>query len=141
MFFRNLSYGRQNDENKRAIKVAGGTNALVRLLRKTQDNDVKELVTGVLWNLSSCDDLKRTIIDEALLVLVNIVIIPHSGWDRAGQSGETHWSTVFRNASGVLRLVETFFSQRKLNKIHLKRINPSFPSQLNHLTDFVIAGT
>ena len=92
----------------------------MRLLRKTQDNDVKELVTGVLWNLSSCDDLKRTIIDEALLVLVNIVIIPHSGWDRAGQSGETHWSTVFRNASGVLRLVETFFSQRKFNKIHPK---------------------
>ena len=101
--FRNLSYGRQNDENKRAIKTAGGTNALVRLLRKTQDNDVKELVTGVLWNLSSCDDLKRTIIVEALLVLVNIVIIPHSGWERSGQSGETHWSTVFRNASGVLR--------------------------------------
>ena len=84
--------------------MAGGTNALVRLLRKTQDNEVKELVTGVLWNLSSCDDLKRTIIDEALLVLVNIVIIPHSGWERSGQSGETSWSTVFRNASGVLRL-------------------------------------
>ena len=103
IIFRNLSYGRQNDENKRAIKVAGGTNALVRLLRKTGDNEVKELVTGVLWNLSSCDDLKRTIIDEALLVIVNIVIIPHSGWDRAGQGGETHWSTVFRNASGILR--------------------------------------
>ena len=26
-----------------------------RLLRKTTDNEVKELVTGVLWNLSSCD--------------------------------------------------------------------------------------
>jgi hypothetical protein len=104
---RNLSYGRQNDENKRAIKAAGGTNALVRLLRKTADNDVKELVTGVLWNLSSCDDLKRTIIDEALLVIVNIVIIPHSGWDRSGGQGggggDTHWSTVFRNASGILR--------------------------------------
>ena len=98
--FRNLSYGRQNDENKRAIKSAGGTNALVRLLRKTGDNEIKELVTGVLWNLSSCDDLKRTIIDEALLVLINIVIIPHSGWDRGGGgAGETHWST----ASGILR--------------------------------------
>merc|ERR1712223_1052056 len=73
---RNVSDGRQNDENKRAIKAAGGVTALVRLLRKTTDNEVKELVTGVLWNLSSCDDLKRTIIDEALLVLVNIVIIP-----------------------------------------------------------------
>ena len=52
---RNLSYGRQNDENKRAIKNAGGVTALVRLLRKATDNEVKELVTGVLWNLSSCD--------------------------------------------------------------------------------------
>ena len=116
--FRNLSYGRQNDENKRAIKVAGGTNALVRLLRKTGDNEVKELVTGVLWNLSSCDDLKRTIIDEALLVIVNIVIIPHSGWDRAGAGGETHWSTVFRNASGILRNVSSAgdYGRKKLRE-------------------------
>ena len=59
--FRNLSYGRQNDENKRAIKGAGGVPALVRLLRKTPDNEVKELVTGVLWNLSSCDVSQRHI--------------------------------------------------------------------------------
>merc|ERR1719346_199986 len=115
---RNLSYGRQNDENKRAIKVAGGTNALVRLLRKTGDNEVKELVTGVLWNLSSCDDLKRTIIDEALLVIVNIVIIPHSGWDRAGAGGDTHWTTVFRNASGILRNVSSAgdYGRKKLRE-------------------------
>ena len=105
-FCRNLSYGRQNDENKRAIKAAGGVTALVRLLRKTTDNEVKELVTGVLWNLSSCDDLKRTIIDEALLVLVNIVIIPHSGWDPNGSGNDTHWTTVLRNSSGILRYEE-----------------------------------
>ena len=52
---RNLSYGRQNDENKRAIQKVGGIPALVKLLRKTQDKEVQELVAGVLWNLSSCD--------------------------------------------------------------------------------------
>ena len=90
----------------------------MRLLRKTGDNEVKELVTGVLWNLSSCDDLKRTIIDEALLVIVNIVIIPHSGWDRAGAGGETHWSTVFRNASGILRNVSSAgdYGRKKLRE-------------------------
>jgi len=115
---RNLSYGRQNDENKRAIKVAGGTNALVRLLRKTGDAEVKELVTGVLWNLSSCDDLKRTIVDEALLVIVNIVIVPHSGWERGGAGGDTHWSTVFRNASGILRNVSSAgdYGRKKLRE-------------------------
>lgn len=56
---RNLSYGRQNDENKRAIKNAGGVPALINLLRRTSDADVKELVTGVLWNLSSCEVGRR----------------------------------------------------------------------------------
>jgi hypothetical protein len=48
-------------------------------------------------------DLKRHIVDEALIVLINIIIIPHSGWDPNGPGGETVWSTVFRNASGILR--------------------------------------
>jgi hypothetical protein len=50
-----LSYGRQNDENKRAIKDAGGIPLLINLLHKSADAEVKELVTGVLWNLSSCE--------------------------------------------------------------------------------------
>ena len=58
-FSRNLSYGRQNDENKKAIKSAGGIPALVRLLKRTPDNEVKELVTGVMWNLSSCEVLEN----------------------------------------------------------------------------------
>ena len=53
--FRNLSYGRQNDENKRALHKAGGIPTLVRLLTRSPDPDVQELVTGVLWNLSSCE--------------------------------------------------------------------------------------
>jgi len=117
---RNLSYGRQNDENKRAIKNAGGVSALVMLLRKTMDNEVKELVTGVLWNLSSCDDLKRPIVDEALMVLVSSVIIPHSGWDPTGggAGADTVWSTVFRNASGILRNVSSAgdYGRKKLRE-------------------------
>ncbi|KAH8272041.1 hypothetical protein KR018_007404 [Drosophila ironensis] len=103
---RNLSYGRQNDENKRAIKVAGGIEALVHLLCRSQETEVKELVTGVLWNMSSCEDLKRSIIDEALSAIVCNVVKPHSGWDPIC-CGDTCFSTVFRNASGVLRNVSS----------------------------------
>ncbi|XP_037731773.1 catenin delta-2 isoform X2 [Drosophila subpulchrella] len=103
---RNLSYGRQNDENKRGIKNAGGIDALVHLLCRSQETEVKELVTGVLWNMSSCEDLKRSIIDESLVSVVCSVIKPHSGWD-AVCCGETCFSTVFRNASGVLRNVSS----------------------------------
>lgn len=73
MVYRNLSYGRQNDENKRAIKNAGGIPLLINLLRKTADAEVKELVTGVLWNLSSCEDLKKSIIDDGLQVRYSIL--------------------------------------------------------------------
>lgn len=103
---RNLSYGRQNDENKRAIKNAGGIIALINLLRRTTESEVKELVTGVIWNMSSCEDLKRSIIDDGVHVIVTYIIIPHSGWD-VNSPGETCWSTVFRNASGVLRNVSS----------------------------------
>lgn len=103
---RNLSYGRQNDENKRTIKNAGGIESLISLLKKTKESEIKELVTGVIWNMSSCEDIKRSIIDDGLSAIVTIIIKPHSGWDQVNP-GETCWSTVFRNASGVLRNVSS----------------------------------
>lgn len=115
---RNLSYGRQNDENKRAIKNAGGIPALINLLRKSNEAEIKELVTGVIWNMSSCEDLKRSIIDDGVATIVTYIIIPHSGWDPQGNHGETCWSTVFRNASGVLRNVSSAgeYARKKLRE-------------------------
>jgi Armadillo/beta-catenin-like repeat len=40
--------------SQHVIKRAGGVLALVKLLKATQDGDVHSLVTGILWNLSSC---------------------------------------------------------------------------------------
>ncbi|XP_022686065.1 catenin delta-2-like isoform X2 [Varroa jacobsoni] len=138
---RNLSYGRRNDENKRAIRNAGGVPALVHLLQSSPDNDIRELVTCVLWNLSSCDELKRPIIDDALRPLVQGVLIPLSGWDRAslshngGAGGdskpaqEIYWTAVFRNASGVLRNVSSAgeFARRRLRECE------GLPEALLHL--------
>ncbi|KPP78354.1 Catenin delta-2-like [Scleropages formosus] len=131
---RNLVYGKANDDNKVALKNCGGIPALVRLLRKTTDVEVRELVTvcivnklceqiptsvkskifqriplftGVLWNLSSCDALKMPIIQDALAVLTNTVIIPQSAWDSSPQPEDRklqlHSSQVLRNATGCLR--------------------------------------
>lgn len=65
------------------------------------------LLTGVLWNLSSCDALKMTIIRDALATLTNTVIIPHSGWSSATFDDDHklkfHSSLVLRNTSGCLR--------------------------------------
>lgn len=43
---RNLVYGKATDDNKVCVRNAGGIPALVRLLRKTLDTEVRELVTG-----------------------------------------------------------------------------------------------
>nr|CBN81836.1 Catenin delta-2 [Dicentrarchus labrax] len=109
---RNLVYGKANDENKVALKNCGGIPALVRLLRKTGDVEIRELVTGVLWNLSSCDALKMPIIQDALAVLTNSVIIPHSTWDSSPNHHDDrklhlHTSQVLRNATGCLRNVSS----------------------------------
>lgn len=123
---RNLSYGRKNDENKRAIRNAGGISALVRLLQtqsQADQHELPELVTGILWNLSSCEDLKRPILDECLVTLVKQIIIPSSRWDTNAalnpllavmsgplihsQSHPLYWSNLFRNASGVLRNISS----------------------------------
>ncbi|XP_048832433.1 catenin delta-2-like isoform X1 [Brienomyrus brachyistius] len=108
---RNLVYGKANDDNKIALKNCGGIPALVRLLRKTADVEVRELVTGVLWNLSSCDALKMPIIQDALAVLTNTVIIPQSAWDSSPHQEDRklqlHSSQVLRNATGCLRNVSS----------------------------------
>ncbi|KAL1021880.1 hypothetical protein UPYG_G00019240 [Umbra pygmaea] len=104
---RNLVYGKATDDNKVALRNSGGVPALLRLLRKTTDNEVRELVTGVLWNLSSCDAVKMTIIRDALSTLTNTVVIPHSGWSSSSYRDETklkfHSSLLLRNTTGCLR--------------------------------------
>lgn len=63
-------------------------------------------------------DLKKSIIDDGVTMVVNNIIIPHSGWDPSSSSGETCWSTVFRNASGVLRNVSSAgeYARKKLRE-------------------------
>ncbi|XP_017282411.1 plakophilin-4 isoform X2 [Kryptolebias marmoratus] len=104
---RNLVYGKATDSNKVALRNCGGVPALLRLLRKTTDNEVRELVTGVLWNLSSCDAVKMTIIRDALSTLTNTVVIPHSGWSSVSHRDEHkvkfQSSLLLRNTTGCLR--------------------------------------
>ncbi|KAL9978718.1 hypothetical protein ACROYT_G016268 [Oculina patagonica] len=109
---RNLSYSKSRDENKLAIAECYGIEALIRLLKRTRRDEVKEVVLGVLWNLSSCEDLKLRILEICLIVMVTIIIIPYSGWSRAAANSTAplpsiKWTTVFRNASGVLRNVSS----------------------------------
>lgn len=50
---RNLVYGKATDNNKVALRNCGGVPALLRLLRKTTDNEVRELVTGTTLRVNA----------------------------------------------------------------------------------------
>ncbi|XP_062383721.1 splicing regulator ARVCF [Sardina pilchardus] len=107
---RNISYGKDH-LNKVAIRNCDGIPALIRLLRKSNDMEVRELATGTLWNLSSHEPLKMVVINHGLQTLSNEIIIPHSGWgiepSDPTKPRESDWTTVFKNTSGCLRNVSS----------------------------------
>ncbi|KAM3624220.1 uncharacterized protein V6R79_020738 [Siganus canaliculatus] len=124
---KNISYGKDPD-NKIAIKNCDGVPALVRLLRKTRDQDLTDTITGTLWNLSSHDFVKMEIVDQALHTLSDEVMVPHSGWERGSNGaggGEENckprhleWETALTNTAGCLRNVSSERSEarRKLRE-------------------------
>ncbi|XP_041839553.1 catenin delta-1 isoform X2 [Melanotaenia boesemani] len=124
---KNISYGKDPD-NKIAIKNCDGVPALVRLLRKTHDQDLTDIITATLWNLSSHDSVKMEIVDHALHALSDEVMVPHSGWERGTngtRGGEENckprhleWETSLTNSAGCLRNVssERREARRKLRE-------------------------
>ncbi|XP_017287943.1 catenin delta-1 isoform X3 [Kryptolebias marmoratus] len=116
---KNISYGKEAD-NKIAIKNCDGVPALIRLLRKIHDQELTDIITGTLWNLSSNDSVKMEIVDHALHALSDEVMVPHSGWERGSNGaagGEENckprhleWEVALTNTAGCLRNVS---SERK----------------------------
>ena len=52
---RNLSFGRANDENKMEIAGEHGLAEILLALKMSQIVEVRDLLTSLLWNLSSCE--------------------------------------------------------------------------------------
>ena len=122
---RNLSYGRNNDENKLEIFKQGGIQALIRLLKRTNDESTKESITAVLWNLSSCEDIKGVILQEGLDALVKCIILPYSS------------NNVFHNNTNSLiyRTSQMNLNNTKLsNSRLLNEYNTSFATLLTNAT-------
>lgn len=74
-------------------------------MRDTQDLEIKRQITGLLWNLSSNDQLKIMLIRDALSILNKSIIIPCSGWKEGEYSKNDMMndSDIFHNATGCLR--------------------------------------
>lgn len=105
---KNLSFGRFMDDNKLAIQEAEGVSACTKLLYRTSWIEVREHVTGVLYNMSSVQQIKVEILEEAMEAVALLIVIPLSGWEKehaqmSRSPGVVTWSALLRNSTGVLR--------------------------------------
>uniref|UniRef100_A0A8C2RMJ9 Plakophilin-1 n=1 Tax=Capra hircus TaxID=9925 RepID=A0A8C2RMJ9_CAPHI len=100
---RNLVF--RSTANKLEARRQNGIREAVSLLRRTGNTEIQKQLTGLLWNLSSTDELKEELIAEALPVLADRVIIPFSGWcdGNSNLPREPVDPEVFFNATGCLR--------------------------------------
>jgi len=107
---KNLSYGKFVDDNKIAIERCGGVKACAELLYKTSWIEVREHITGILYNISSVHSIKGTVLVDAMEAVAILIIIPLSGWDKSAadagsKPGVVTWSSLLVNSTGVLRNV------------------------------------
>ncbi|XP_058500905.1 plakophilin-3a [Solea solea] len=98
---RNLIY--ENMDNKVALIEEDGISQLIEAL-KDSDDELHKNITGILWNLSSKDNLKQKLARETLPDLTEKILIPLSG---SGDSEDLHQSAsqseIFYNTTGCLR--------------------------------------
>ena len=112
---RNLSYS--VELNKRVIASGWGLSNLMQLLIRTQLPELRELTTGVLWNVSSSEYLKRGFLDICLDDLVRSSVVPLANWDTESiplsamdPSNPSHvkWNAELKNSTGILRNLTSF---------------------------------
>ncbi|XP_039502851.1 plakophilin-3a isoform X2 [Pimephales promelas] len=99
---RNLIY--ENMDNKVGLIEAGGIPKLILALKEDKDDELHKNITGILWNLSSKDNLKQRLAQETLPDLTETILIPLSGTgEREIIELSASESDIFNNTTGCLR--------------------------------------
>uniref|UniRef100_A0A8C6WKV5 Plakophilin 1 n=1 Tax=Neogobius melanostomus TaxID=47308 RepID=A0A8C6WKV5_9GOBI len=96
---RNLVF--KNQANKQKVLDCEGIGKALDLLKETDSTETQKQVTGLLWNMSSTDELKSELITKALPVLTENVIVPFTCW--SDNTANNIHPEVFYNATGCLR--------------------------------------
>ncbi|XP_040890076.1 plakophilin-1 [Toxotes jaculatrix] len=131
---RNLSFKSEN--TKEAIHNSGGITEAVALLRDTNSVEIQKQLTGLLWNLSSADNLKPDLLKNALSVLMECVILPYTtGPDRTNSNSQD--PEVFFHATGCLRNLS---SAKQNNRQTMRKCRGLVDSLVSYVKDCVEAG-
>ncbi|GMT24360.1 hypothetical protein PFISCL1PPCAC_15657, partial [Pristionchus fissidentatus] len=127
---KNLCYGKENDANKLEVLSHNGVQMLSALLSMGANDERAKEATGVLWNLSSADQLKRSILDHAALPLAHIICSTRFTASASTTDAIKYYQTsIIKNASGILRNISAASSSARA----ILRSIPSLIDTLIHL--------
>ncbi|XP_078272679.1 plakophilin-2-like [Rhinoraja longicauda] len=93
----------EENDSKLEVRDHGGLQKLVQLLGHTKDIETRRQITGLMWNLSSNEQLKSELIEEALHPLTSSIIVPYSGWPDGDVKTVDLDHDIFYNTTGCLR--------------------------------------
>ncbi|KAM4738022.1 plakophilin-1 [Anableps anableps] len=96
---RNLVH--KNFTNKMEVEKCGGIAKALNQLNNTKTTETKKQLAGLLWNLSSADQLKPELMTTALPALTKNVVVPFTS--DSEESDQCVDPTVFHYATGCLR--------------------------------------
>ncbi|KAA0706819.1 Plakophilin-1 [Triplophysa tibetana] len=68
----------KDPKNKSKVKLYGGIKVIVDLVQSTEEAEIQKQLTGLLWNLSSADDLKPELIKTGLVLLTESILQPYT---------------------------------------------------------------
>ncbi|XP_076133460.1 plakophilin-1 [Alosa pseudoharengus] len=97
---RNLVF--KNSNNKLEVVRCEGIEEALTLLKETNSAFTQKQLTGLLWNLSSADALKPTLIKSALPVLTETIVVPYTCWSETSASNYGD-PEVFHSTTGCMR--------------------------------------
>ncbi|XP_053171541.1 plakophilin-1 [Scomber japonicus] len=131
---RNLSF--KNSNNKDAIQRCGGITEAAALLRDTNSVEIQKQLTGLLWNLSSADNLKPDLLESALPVLMERVVLPYTTGPNQTISNSRD-SEVFFHTTECLRNLS---SAKQSNRQAMRKCQGLVDSLVRYVKDCVEAG-
>ncbi|XP_069544132.1 plakophilin-1 isoform X2 [Brachyistius frenatus] len=97
---RNLVF--KDSKNKMQVQHCGGIAKALQLLKETDSTETQKQITGLIWNLSSAEELKEELIATALPALTENVVVPFTCWSESTVNNHIDPS-VFHYATGCLR--------------------------------------
>lgn len=131
---RNLSF--KNDKNKEDIQRCQGITEAVAALVDTDSMEMQKQLTGLLWNLSSSENLKSDLLKSALPVLVDHVVLPYTtGPNRTNRNNQD--PDVFFNATGCLRNLS---SAKQSSRQAMRKCRGLIDSLATYVDDCVDSG-